>query len=131
MNIFGIGIDIIEINRIKKIFMRFGNRFVFKILTKHELSIYKKNNNKIKILAKFFAAKEATVKALGTGFTNGIFFNQIEISNCKNGKPKIILYKQALNFLKNMNFKYKIHISFSDEKKYACTIVIIEINKTI
>ncbi|QJC34468.1 holo-ACP synthase [Enterobacteriaceae endosymbiont of Donacia crassipes] len=126
MNIFGIGIDIIEINRIKKIFMRFGNRFAYKILTRYELSIYKKNNNKIKILAKFFTAKEATVKALSTGFTNNIFFNQIEILSFKNKKPKIILYKQALKFLKNMNFKYKIHVSFSDEKKYACTIVIIE-----
>ncbi|QJC33651.1 holo-ACP synthase [Enterobacteriaceae endosymbiont of Donacia provostii] len=126
MNIFGIGIDIIEIKRIQKVFMYFGNYFAYKILTKNELFIYKKSKNKIKILSKYFTAKEATVKALGTGFTNGICFNQIEILNFKNNKPKIILYKHALNFLKNMNFKYKIHISFSDEKKYACTIVIIE-----
>ncbi|QJC35241.1 holo-ACP synthase [Enterobacteriaceae endosymbiont of Donacia proxima] len=126
MNIFGIGIDIIAINRIKKIFLLFGNRFACKILTKYELSIYKKNTHKIKLLAKFFTAKEATVKALSTGFTNGIFFNQVELLSSKNNKPKIILYKKALKFLKNMDFKYKIHISFSDEKKYACSIVIIE-----
>ncbi|QJC38095.1 holo-ACP synthase [Enterobacteriaceae endosymbiont of Donacia marginata] len=126
MKIFGIGIDIVEINRIKKIFIRFGKRFAHKILTKYELDVYKKNNNKIKILAKYFSVKEATVKALNTGFSNGIFFNQIELSHYLTGKPKLKLYNQALKFLKNTVYKYKIHISLSDEKKYTCAIVIIE-----
>lgn len=126
MKIIGIGIDIVEINRIKKIFIRFGERFAYRILTKYELNIYKKNNNKIKILAKYFSVKEATVKALNTGFSNGIFFNQIELSHYLNGKPKLQLYHQALKFLKNIVYKYNIHISFSDEKKYTCAIVIIE-----
>ncbi|QJC37941.1 holo-ACP synthase [Enterobacteriaceae endosymbiont of Donacia bicoloricornis] len=126
MKIIGIGIDIVEINRIKKIFTRFGERFAYKILTKNELNVYKKNNNKIKILAKYFSVKEATVKALSTGFANGIFFNQIELSYYLTGKPKLKLYQKALKFLKNIVYKYDIHISLSDEKKYTCAIVIIE-----
>ncbi|QJC38510.1 holo-ACP synthase [Enterobacteriaceae endosymbiont of Donacia fulgens] len=126
MKIIGIGIDIVEINRIKKIFIRFGKRFAYKILTKHELDVYKKHNNKIKILAKYFSVKEATVKALNTGFSNGIFFNQIELSHYLTGKPKLKLYHQALKFLENTVYKYNIHISLSDEKKYTCAIVIIE-----
>ncbi|QJC35650.1 holo-ACP synthase [Enterobacteriaceae endosymbiont of Donacia sparganii] len=129
MKIIGIGIDIIEVSRIKKIIMRFGERFAYKILTKYELNIYKKNNNKAKILAKYFTVKEAASKALGTGFTNGIFFNQIELSHYVTGQPKIKFYKKTLNFLKNIVFKYKVHVSLSDEKKYTCAIVIIETYK--
>ncbi|QJC37281.1 holo-ACP synthase [Enterobacteriaceae endosymbiont of Donacia thalassina] len=126
MKIIGIGIDIVEMNRIKKTFIRFGERFAYKILTKYELSIYKKNNNKVKTLAKYFSVKEAAVKALSSGFTNGIFFNQIELSYYMTGKPKLKFNNKALKFLKKIVYKYNIHISFSDEKKYVCAIVIIE-----
>ncbi|QJC34060.1 holo-ACP synthase [Enterobacteriaceae endosymbiont of Donacia cinerea] len=126
MKIIGIGIDIIEISRIKKIFIRFGKRFAYKILTKYELSIYKKSNNKVKILAKFFSVKEAAIKALNNSFTNGIFFNQIELSNYRTGKPKLKFFYQTLKFLEKKIYNYNIHVSFSDEKKYACAIVIIE-----
>ncbi|QJC36874.1 holo-[acyl-carrier-protein] synthase [Enterobacteriaceae endosymbiont of Donacia vulgaris] len=120
MKIIGIGIDIIEIKRIEKVFIRFGDLFAYKILTKYELSIYKKNNNKIKNLAKYFTVKEAAIKALSTNdISNNIFFKQIELSNHITGKPK-------LKFLENTIYEYNIHISFSDEIKYACAIVILE-----
>ncbi|QJC32841.1 holo-ACP synthase [Enterobacteriaceae endosymbiont of Donacia semicuprea] len=127
MNIIGIGIDLVEINRIKKTFKYFGKRFIYRILTKYELSIYKKNEDKkIKILSKYFSVKEAAVKALNTGFTNGIFFNQIELLHYKNGKPKLKFYNQALKILKNITNNYYIHVSLSNEINYTCAIVIIE-----
>ncbi|QJC32033.1 holo-ACP synthase [Enterobacteriaceae endosymbiont of Donacia versicolorea] len=129
MKIIGIGIDLVEINRIKNIFQHFKKRFVYKILTRYELSIYKKNKNKdkkIKILAKYFSVKEAAVKALNTGFTNGIFFNQIELLHYKTGKPRLKFYSKALKIIKNITNNYYIHISISDEINYTCAIVIIE-----
>ncbi|QJC31612.1 holo-ACP synthase [Enterobacteriaceae endosymbiont of Donacia tomentosa] len=126
MSIVGIGIDIIEIKRIKKVFIHFGDLFAYKILTKNELVIYQTNsNNKINFLAKYFVVKEAAVKALNTGFTCGIFFNQIELLHNKKGKPKLRFYNQAFKILKKKN-NCKIHVSLSDEKKYTCAIVIIE-----
>ncbi|QJC29468.1 holo-ACP synthase [Enterobacteriaceae endosymbiont of Plateumaris pusilla] len=127
MKIIGIGIDIVEIKRIKKIFYKFKNRFAHKILSINEWNYYIKNNNKHNIyyLAKRFAIKESAVKALHTGFTNGIFFNQFELYSNKNGKPKLKFFNQALNIVNKMQYK-NIHISLSDEKKYVCAIVIIE-----
>ncbi|QJC28580.1 holo-ACP synthase [Enterobacteriaceae endosymbiont of Plateumaris consimilis] len=126
MKIIGIGIDIVKVSRIKKIFDKFKYRFIHKILTINEKNNYNNNyKNNIYFLAKHFAIKESAVKALNTGFTDGIFFNQFELYSNKNGKPKLKIFHQALNIANKMKYK-KIHVSFSDEKKYVCAIVIIE-----
>lgn len=123
MSIIGIGIDIIEIKRIKNIICRFGKKFVNRILTLNEYKIYRLlNSNSEKFLSKRFVAKEAIVKALGLGFTNGITFHSFEIYNNKLGKPKIRFFNNAK---KKLNIR-KVHLSLTDEKKYACAMVICE-----
>ena len=116
MNIFGVGIDIVEIQRIKEIYSRYGERFARKILSNSELRKFYKNKNKISFLAKRFAAKEAVGKALGVGIKNGSILKNIEIKNDLNGKPFV-----NINNIKKLNMteKKEIHISLSDEKKYA------------
>ena len=116
MNIFGIGIDIVEIQRIKETYSRYGERFARKILSNSELRNFYKNKNKISFLAKRFAAKEAVGKALGVGIKNGSILKNIEIKNDLNGKPFV-----NINNIKKLNMteKKEIHISLSDEKKYA------------
>ena len=116
MNIFGVGIDIVEIQRIKETYSRYGERFARKILSNSELRDFYKNKNKISFLAKRFAAKEAVGKALGVGIKNGSILKNIEIKNDLNGKPFI-----NINNIKKLNMteKKEIHISLSDEKKYA------------
>ena len=116
MNIFGVGIDIVEIQRIKEIYSRYGERFARKILSNSELRNFYKNKNKISFLAKRFAAKEAVGKALGVGIKNGSILKNIEIKNDLNGKPFV-----NINNIKKLNMaeKKEIHISLSDEKKYA------------
>ena len=116
MNIFGVGIDIVEIQRIKETYSRYGERFARKILSNSELRNFYKNKNKISFLAKRFAAKEAVGKALGVGIKNGSILKNIEIKNDLNGKPFV-----NINNIKkiNMTEKKEIHISLSDEKKYA------------
>ena len=126
MNIIGNGVDIIKNSRINRSLKIKG--FINRIFTKNEIEQGKKLKNKIKFYAKRFAAKEAFVKAIGTGFRSDINFNDIEINNHKNGKPYILLSKKLKNFLKK-KFKiekYKVHLSLSDEKDYSVAFVIID-----
>ena len=75
MNIFGIGVDIVDNNRIKKLVK--NKKFINRICSSKEINNFKKKNNKISYLSKRFSAKEAFVKALGSGFRNKLCFNDI------------------------------------------------------
>lgn len=125
MTIIGIGIDIITISRIKKIINESGSKLAKRILSKKEFNEYLVKKNKINFLAKRFSAKEAAAKALGTGMRNKITFNNFEVYNDHCGSSKLLLLNQAKILAKNMGIKY-IHINLTDEKKYACAIVIFE-----
>ena len=127
MNIFGIGTDIVSIDRIKNSLR--NKNFINRIFNEKEILRCKKINNSINCYAKRFAAKEAFSKALGTGISNGINFNEIIILNKKSGKPYISVIGQTKKILK-MKFKRrksKISLSLSDEKKYAVAFVTISL----
>ena len=127
MNIFGIGTDIVSIDRIKNSLR--NRNFINRIFNEKEILKCKKINNSINCYAKRFAAKEAFSKALGTGISNGINFNEIIILNKKSGKPYINVIGQTKKILK-MKFKRrksKISLSLSDEKKYAVAFVTISL----
>ena len=126
MDIIGNGVDIIKNSRIKSSLKIKG--FLNRIFTKKEIDQGKKIKNKINFYAKRFAAKEAFVKAIGTGFRSDINFIDIEIKNYKNGKPYISLSKKLNNFLqkKFKIQKYKIFLSLSDEKDYSIAFVVID-----
>ena len=126
MNIIGIGVDIVENSRIEKSIK--NNLFLNRIFSKDEISISKKNKNKNMFFSKRFAAKEAFVKSLGTGFRKGINFKDISITNDKLGKPSFLITKKIKLFIKK---KYKINnfnffLSISDEKKYSIAFVILQ-----
>ncbi|WP_343189244.1 holo-ACP synthase [Buchnera aphidicola (Chaitoregma tattakana)] len=123
MSILGIGIDIVEINRIKKIDIFFRNKLAKRILSKKELSKYLVSCNKIQFLIKRFCVKEALAKALGTGIRNKISFKHFEIYNNRLGKPKIKFLKNTFSYFHKIKKK---HVSISHEKKYFCSIVILE-----
>ena len=126
MTILGIGTDIIENNRIKNAIK--NNSFIKRIFSKDEISFSKKFKNKTNFYSKRFAAKEAFVKAIGTGFRNSINFKDISILNNKLGKPKLYITVKVKKLLKKM-FKSKnidIFLSLSDEKKYSIAFVIIK-----
>ena len=127
MNIFGIGTDIIEVDRIKKNLKK--KNFINRIFSKKEIAKCKKISNSSNCFAKRFAAKEAFSKALGTGISKGINFNEIIILNKKSGKPYISLTGQTKKIFssKVKNKKTKIALSVSDEKKYAVAFVTISI----
>ena len=126
MSIIGIGVDIVENSRIEKSIQ--NNLFLNRIFSKDEILISKKNKNKNMFFSKRFAAKEAFVKSLGTGFRKGINFKDISITNDKLGKPSFLITKKIKLFIKK---KYKINnfnffLSISDEKKYSIAFVILQ-----
>ena len=127
MIIFGIGTDIIQVDRIKKNLKKKG--FINRIFSKKEITKCKKISNSSNCFAKRFAAKEAFSKALGTGISRGINFNEILNLNKKSGKPYISLIGQTKKIFssKVKNKKTKIALSVSDEKKYAVAFVTISI----
>tara|TARA_Y100001970_G_scaffold153884_1_gene188408 strand:- start:1287 stop:1673 length:387 start_codon:yes stop_codon:yes gene_type:complete len=125
MKIIGNGVDIIENRRIKKSIK--NEKFIKRIYSNSEIIDSKKTQNKINFFAKRFAAKEAFVKSIGTGFKYGINFNDITIKNKKSGKPEILLNNKLKNLLKD-RFKikkFKISLSLADENKYSIAFVII------
>ena len=124
-SILGIGTDIVKVSRIKKIFNK-NNKLKKRIFSIKEIKYCESKKNKISCYSKRFAAKEAFAKALGTGVSKGISFNEISIYNNKNGAPFIELLGKTKKITKIVTKrKNKIHLSLSDEKKYALAMVVI------
>ena len=129
-NIISTGIDIVQIPRIENLFAKYGDKFLNKICTKDEIIIiknYKTHKKQSTKLAMRFSAKEAIVKALGTGFINGIWFTDIEIKKNKLGKPYPILYNKANEKLQELikDNNASLHISMSDDYPIVITHAII------
>ncbi len=127
MKIFGIGTDIVNINKMNKSLKRYGNRFKNRIFSEGEIAYCEKKMNSAASYAKRFAAKEALSKALGVGIRKNVTFKNIEIFNDLKGKPTIKLKGATLKYLKKKikGKKYNIHLSLSDDKPWAQATVII------
>ena len=124
--IVGLGTDIIDNRRIRRLLKLYGHKFKKRCFSKNEIQISESKYNEINSFAKKYAAKEAFVKALGSGFANGVFMKDIEIINNKYGKPFILLYNDALVRFNNISkSKCKIEVSLSDEIDYSIANVII------
>lgn len=120
--VIGIGIDIIEIDRIKDSVEKFGDRFLRKIYTDKELEYCIKKKYKYQHLAARFAAKEAVYKALATGWDTEVSWQHIEISNEPNGMPIVTLHGKLKKFLhKGKDLK----ISMSHSRDYVACMAII------
>ena len=127
MKIYGIGTDIVKTSRIKKLLKKKG--ILERLFNKEEIKKCKKIKNSSNCFAKRFAAKEAFSKALGTGISKGINFNEIIVLNEKNGKPfiKLIQYTKKNVEKKLKKYNYKISLSLTDEDNYAVAFVTISI----
>ncbi len=124
--IYGLGSDIININRIRRVIDKYGYKFKKKCFHFNEINRSEKKFNSVESYAKRYAAKEACAKALGTGLARGVFWKDIEIKNNEFGKPFIILHNNAKKYLdSNLNKNAKIEVSLSDEKDFAIATVMI------
>jgi holo-[acyl-carrier protein] synthase len=122
--ITGLGIDLIEVERVAyKINKESGFREL--VFSKNEIDYCEKKTNKFEHYAARFAAKEAFFKAIGTGWRNGTAFNEIEITNNKDGKPEIFLLGKTAESIAEMKTG-KISVSLSHLTTMASAVVIIE-----
>jgi holo-[acyl-carrier protein] synthase len=123
--IFGIGTDIIEINRIEEAINR-SLTFRDKIFTKREQEYCDaRNHARFESYAARYAAKEALFKALGTGYRYGFAFSEVEVMNDALGKPEIEAHGKVLKYLQENNI-LQIHLSLSHAKENAVAYVILE-----
>jgi len=110
-----LGIDIVEVKRVKALMEKWGDRFLHRVFTPWEIAYCKSKSSPEQSLAARFAAKEAILKAIGTGLSQGIRWTSMEIVNDKNGRPSVKLGKRIKDKIKNK----KILISMSHTKEYA------------
>ncbi len=123
--IIGIGVDIAETSRIERLLHEYGDRFARRILTTNEFAEFSRRNRSSAFLATRFAAKEATVKAMGTGIGKELGFHSIEISHDSKGKPQLAFLQSGEVLRKHMNISNAL-ISLSDEKHYVVAMVVLE-----
>jgi holo-[acyl-carrier protein] synthase len=95
--IFGIGTDILELERVERVYRRYGDRFAERLLLDEEYALFDKSKNKTRFLGMRFAAKEAVAKALGTGFSNGIWVRDVGSVPNELGQPQVIYSARGRN----------------------------------
>ena len=121
----GIGIDLVENSRMKKIYDQYGDRFLNKILDKSEIEEFNNHHN-ISFLSKRFACKEALSKSLGVGlYRENLYPKTIRIDHDSNGKPYFVLTNSILNIIKKLDVD-NIFLSISDTNEYSTAVVIAE-----
>ncbi|MDI2090062.1 holo-ACP synthase [Commensalibacter oyaizuii] len=129
--IVGIGSDLCDVRRIETVLERHDRRFIERIFTKSEIQKAEKRHGQTRVgtYAKRWAAKEACAKALGTGFSQGVFYNDIEVISLPSGQPALQLRNGALRQLQRVikeGYIANIHLTMTDELPYAFAQVIIE-----
>lgn len=124
--ILGVGVDIVEIRRIKEAISKHTN-FIDRMFSKNEIEYLKSRNLRPEFVAGRFAAKEAVAKALGTGFS-GFEFKDIEIDRTAAGKPLVVLKGKA-KLMAQKYGNYKIHVSISHGVDNAIAYAVMEVDK--
>ena len=123
--IFGTGIDIIEVERIKNSIQKYSDRFKKKIFTQKEIDYCHSQADPAKHFAARFTVKEAVLKCFGTGMTGGILWKDIEVDKLNSGQPVLNLYGNGKELFNQLNLKH-IHISITHDKTYAAAHAIAE-----
>lgn len=126
--IVGLGIDIIEIDRIKKSIEKYGDRFLNKVFTAEEINYCNSRFNKYQHYAARFAAKEAVYKALSSGWKQGLRWKDIEIINDSTGMPSINPLGKFQTFLTKDT---QLKISISHSENYVTSVAIIFKNASV
>ena len=112
--IFGIGTDVVRLDRVEATLERFGEHFVQRLLLPEEEAQYRRHRRKARFLAMRFAGKEAVVKALGTGFRNGMWIRDVGIVQDSRGKPEIVYSARGRALCAQMGVG-EGHVSLTDE----------------
>ncbi len=120
--VVGIGIDLVNKERMGKVIQRWGDRFLKRILTPREFDLCQKKPDFIGSVAARFAAKEATFKAVGSGWTGDVGWQDIEVQSEQSGKPVLFLYNHAKTLLEGC----RLHLTLSHSDQESVAFVVIE-----
>lgn len=123
--IVGIGIDLAEVDRIRSAIERHGQRFIDRIYTEKEIAYVERKANKYERYAARFAAKEAGMKAVGTGWKRGVRWRDFEVTNLPSGRPTLQLYGEAAKFAEQLGVR-NIALSITHTAAEGMAIVILE-----
>ena len=123
--IVAIGIDLVEIARIEEVFERRGDRFRARVFTEGEISYCERRASKLASYAARFAAKEAAMKALGTGWSDGVGWMDVEVVSEQSGAPALRLHGRALERMREIGAT-KAHISLTHSGNLAIAEVLLE-----
>lgn len=123
--IFGIGTDIVSVPRMQQALDRHGERVARRILTTDEMEDYSQTGQPAAFIAKRFAAKEAAVKALGLGFSEGISMRNIAVRHDPKGKPLLVLSGRALELAEQLGVG-EAFLSLADERDHALAFVTLQ-----
>jgi len=123
--IAGIGVDMVDVARIQALLDRYGERFLRRVYTEAETDYALRGANKAERLAGRFAVKEAAMKALGTGKSQGILWRDVETLRGRFGKPEVHLHGQAVKWAKIRGWG-AVHVSITHDGGKAVAFVIIE-----
>ena len=125
MSIFGIGLDLVNAKRIQLLYQKYGDRFPKRILDDDEMQLFENSKNKERYLCNAFAGKEAAVKALGTGFSQGVHWKDFGLSRKSSGQPQLHYTKKIKEKFNSLGISSS-HISISDEDPWSIAMVVLE-----
>lgn len=120
--IHGVGTDLVHIPRMEGLLLRHGMKFARRILADSEFVEFQQSTKPAEFLAKRFAAKEATAKALGTGFSNGLSLKHIAVRHDELGRPTLDYSGSGAELVERLAIEHS-HLSLSDERDYALAFV--------
>lgn len=123
--VIGIGIDLVAVDRIARVLRRRGERFLARVYTAGELAACPPGEQYARRLAARFAAKEAALKALGTGLAGGIRWREIEVRRAAGGRPEIVLHGRAAEYAAGLGVS-RMHLSLSHDGPFAAAVVVAE-----
>jgi holo-[acyl-carrier protein] synthase len=123
--IVGMGVDLAEVPRLRAAVERFGPRFIERIFTAAEIAYVERKANRFERYAARFAAKEAGMKAIGTGWKRGVRWRDFEVANLPSGKPTLRLHGEAARFAERLGVK-TIALSLTHTAEMAMAQVILE-----
>lgn len=123
--IFGVGTDVVELSRIQATYDRFGEHFVRRLLMEEELELFRRSKFPVRFLAMRFAGKEATVKAMGTGFRHGVWLRDVGIVNNDWGRPLIIWSDRGRGVCEQLGIGSG-HVSLTDDAGLVVAFAVVE-----
>src|SRR5579862_939302 len=123
--IVGTGIDITEVPRIREVIERHGERFLKRIFTEGEIQYCESKANRVERYAARFAAKEAAMKAIGTGWNHGVRWRDCEVTRMPGGRPTLTFHGKAAEFAARLGVKHAA-LSLSHTQEQAIAQVILE-----